>query len=130
MKFNLKAVGVLACGLGLVSVSLPTAEAAVVIPQITNIKNTPGGFAGGINVFSNIPFGVDDTGVYENNNVAVYTLVGGGTNNGAGVSVAISNGENGITSTEGGNNQDINNAAERIGARRYQTYRVYQKALG
>jgi hypothetical protein len=110
MKFNLKAVGVLACGLGLVSISLPTAEAAVAIPQITNIKNTAGGLTGGINVFSNIPFGVDENGVYANNNVAVYTLVGGGTNNGAGVSVGISNGENGITSTQGGANVDLDNA--------------------
>jgi len=84
-----------------------TARAAIAINQITDITGPFAGF-GTVNVFSNPPFGVDDTGVFMNNDVTVYTLVGGGASNGAGVSVGISNGENGITSTVG--LPDVDNA--------------------
>jgi hypothetical protein len=77
-----------------------SARAAIAINQITDINNTGTGF-GQVNVFSNPPIGVNDTGVYMNNDVTVYTLVGGGASNGAGVAVGISNGENGFTSTVG-----------------------------
>ena len=86
-----------------------TARAAIAIDQITDVNNSGVGF-GNVNVFSNPPIGVNDTGVFMNNDVTVYTLVGpAGANNGAGVAVGISNGENGITSTNGGLNLDPDN---------------------
>ncbi len=85
-----------------------SARAAIAINQITDINNSGGGF-GNVNVYSNPPIGVNDTGVFMNNDVTVYTLTGGGVNNGAGVAVGISNGENGIASTNGGANPDIDN---------------------
>jgi hypothetical protein len=80
----------------------------VVINQITNINNGGGGF-GNVNVFGNPPVAVTDTAVSNGNDIVVYTLIAG-ANNGAGLSVAISNGENGIDSTNGGANIDIPNA--------------------
>ena len=85
-------------------------EAAIALGQFTDVNNGDGTL-GSLNVFSNPPIGVNETGIFEGNDVAVYTFVGGGTNNGAGLSVGISNGENGITSTNGGANVDVNNAA-------------------
>jgi hypothetical protein len=85
-----------------------TVRAAIAINQITDINNTGGGF-GNVNVFSNPPIGVNDTGVFMNNDVTVYTLTGPTAANGAGLSVGISNGENGITSTNNGVNLDANN---------------------
>jgi len=84
--------------------------AAIAINQITDINNT-GTAIGNVNVFSNAPIGVNDTGVYAGNAVTVYTLAGGGNNNGGGLSIGISNGENGITSTNNGANVDVNNIA-------------------
>jgi hypothetical protein len=91
-----------------VAVSAPlAAHGAIAIDQITDINNTPG--FGGTGVFSNPPIGVDETAVFMGNDIVVYSLVGGGNNNGAGLTVPVSNGENGITSTEGGANVDIDN---------------------
>ncbi len=107
MRFNSTA---LRCAVGLwLFGCVQLATAAVAIDQITDINNTGPGF-GNINLFANPPIGVNDTGVFMNNNVAVFTLVGGATNNGAGVSIGISNGENGIDSTDNGANVDIPNA--------------------
>ena len=81
---------------------------AVAINQITDINNGPG--FGNVNVFANPPVAVDETAVFNGNDIVVYTLTAGG-GNGGGLSVGISNGENGIMSTNGGANPDIDNAA-------------------
>ena len=65
---------------------------------------------GSANFFADAsPFFVDVTAVDQGNNIAVYTMDGASGNNGAGFSVKVSNGENGITSTEGGANMDVDN---------------------
>ena len=106
---NMRSVAVGGVVLLAMIASAMSVHGAVAINQITNINNTPG--FGNTNVFSNLPIGVDDTAVANGNDIVVYTLVGNRANNGAGLSVGISNGENGITSTNGGANADINNTA-------------------
>jgi hypothetical protein len=82
------------------------AQGAVAIDQITDINSSPG--FGGVNVFDAALIGADDTAVFMNNDIVVYTLISDGSG-GAGFSIPISNGENGITSTDGGFNTDIDN---------------------
>jgi hypothetical protein len=106
---NVRSVAMGSVAMLAVAASAMSVHGAIAINQITNINNTPG--FGNTNVFSNLPIGVDDTAVANGNDIVVYTLVGNGANNGAGLSIGISNGENGITSTNGGANTDINNTA-------------------
>lgn len=80
----------------------PTASFAVVaVDLITDLNDGVFGAAAG-----NIA--VDTTAVLDTNNIAVYTMAGSGFD-GGGFSITISNGENGIDSTEGGANTDIPN---------------------
>ncbi|HEX2475085.1 MAG TPA: hypothetical protein VHK01_10080 [Lacipirellulaceae bacterium] len=74
-------------------------DAAVAIPQITDINGTPGGamFGGPVNIFASgagAPFQVDDTAIDDANDIVVYTMDGFGNNDGAGLSISISNGDN------------------------------------
>jgi hypothetical protein len=88
------------------------AQAAIAIDQITDINGDAAGFGGPVTIFASgagAPFQVDDTGVFMNNDIVVYTMDGLSANDGAGLVIRLSNGENGITSTEGGANTDINN---------------------
>jgi hypothetical protein len=105
-------------------------HAAIAINQITDINNAtdingdPIGpaFDGAVNVFASAggaPFQVDDDAVSMNNDIVVYTMNGISAGNGAGLSISISNGENGITQTDppgppgsppGSPNTDTNNA--------------------
>jgi len=98
MNSNCRWVCVLVCGLFLLQGPVAEVRAAIAIDQITDINNSGVGF-GNVNVFSNPPIGVNDTGVYLNNDVVVYTLTGPSASNGGGLAVSISNGENGITQT-------------------------------
>lgn len=80
-------------------------HAAIAINQITDINANPTGvgFDGAVNIFasaSGAPFQVDDDAVFMNNDLVVYTMNGLGANDGAGLSISISNGENGITQTD------------------------------
>jgi hypothetical protein len=98
--------------------------AAIAINQITDINGSPDGvaFDGAVNVFaseSGAPFQVDDDAVSMNNDIVVYTMNGISAGNGAGLSISISNDENGITQTDppgppgsppGSPNTDTNNA--------------------
>jgi hypothetical protein len=81
-------------------------RAAVAVDQITDI-NDSAGFEGA-DIFADPLIGVDDTAVFMGNDLVVYSLVSDGTG-GGGFSVRVSNGENGITSTDGGFNEDIDN---------------------
>ncbi len=81
---------------------------AVAVNQISDINDTAG--FPGPDIFADPLIGVDDTAVFMGNDLAVYSLVGGGSG-GGGFSLRISNGENGITSTDGGNNPDVDNTA-------------------
>jgi hypothetical protein len=74
-------------------------HAAVAIPQITDINGTPGGamLGGPVNIFASgagAPFQVDDTAIDNANDIVVYTMDGFGNNDGAGLSISISNGDN------------------------------------
>ncbi len=74
-------------------------HAAVAIPQITDINGTPGGsmFGGPVNIFASgagLLFQVDDTAIDDANDIVVYTMDGFGNNDGAGLSISISNGDN------------------------------------
>jgi hypothetical protein len=77
-------------------------EAAVAIPQITDINDAPdvgAAFGGAVNIFASgggAPFQVDETAVSNGNDILVYTMDGFGNNDGAGLSISISNGDNGI----------------------------------
>ena len=104
---NVRSWGVSCVVLLAMIASATTVRGAIAINQITNINNSPG--FGGVNVFANPPVAANDTAVSNGNDIVVYTLVGG-NNNGAGLAVSVSNGENGITSTNGGANVDIDNA--------------------
>ncbi|HJS09199.1 MAG TPA: hypothetical protein VJ809_16130 [Pirellulales bacterium] len=98
--------------------------AAIAINQITDINGSPTGvgFDGAVNLFasgSGAPFQVDDDAVFMNNDIVVYTMNGISANDGAGLSISISNGENGITQTNppgppgspaGSPNTDVDNA--------------------
>jgi hypothetical protein len=78
------------------------ARGAIAIDQITDINGGGVGFGGAVNVFASAggaPFQVDETGVFMNNDIIVYTMDGIGAGDGAGLSIGISNGENGITQT-------------------------------
>jgi hypothetical protein len=80
--------------------------AAVAVNQITDINDSVG--FDGPDIFADPLIGVDDTAVFMGNDLAVYSLIGGGSG-GGGFSVRVSNGENGITSTDGGFNLDADN---------------------
>jgi len=86
-------------------------RAAIAINQITDINNAtdingnPLGpaFDGAVNIFASgdgAPFQVDDDAVFMNNDIVMYTMNGPSGNDGAGLSISISNGENGITQTD------------------------------
>jgi hypothetical protein len=80
-------------------------HAAIAVNQITDINANPTGvgFDGAVNIFASgggAPFQVDDDAVFMNNNIVVYTMNGFSANDGAGLSISISNGENGITQTD------------------------------
>jgi hypothetical protein len=82
-----------------VVLAAPTATLAeIALPLITDLNTVFGG--------SNI--GVDTTARLDLNNIAVYTLNGSGFS-GGGFGVSISNGENGINSSENGLNIDVPN---------------------
>jgi hypothetical protein len=88
-----------------------TAYGVEVYPLINDPNDDGPGF-GGTDLFADPPaFFVDDTAVVNGNNIAVYTMDGIPTFNGAGFVVQVSNGENGIDATDFGNNTDIPNAA-------------------
>lgn len=90
---------------------MPSATAADLYPLFGSAETDNGTDLGQVNFFADATrFSVDVTAVDEGNNFAVYTM-GGGDGNGAGFSVGVSNGENGISSTEGGANMDVDNAA-------------------
>jgi hypothetical protein len=85
---------------------------AIAIEQIGDINNGGVAFGGAVNVFASAagaPFQVDETAVFMNNDIVVYTMNGISANDGAGLAIGISNGENGITSTAGGTNLDPDN---------------------
>ena len=101
-----------------VAVSLAGSDAArgtIAVGPITNPTNSGAvAFGGAVNIFASpggAPFQVDDTAVYQNNAFVVYSMDGIGAGNGAGLSISISNGENGIDSSAGGSNTDIPNTA-------------------
>jgi len=96
---------------GLLLIQPSVSTAADLYPLFGTPETDNGTDLGLVNFFADATrFSVDVTAVDEGNNLAVYTM-GGGDGNGAGFSVGVSNGENGITSTEGGANTDIDNAA-------------------
>lgn len=79
----------------------PTASFAVVAGSlVTNLTDD--------DVFGGSNISVDTTAVVDNNKIAVYTLSGSGFS-GGGFGFSISNGENGIDSSEGGTNTDVPN---------------------
>lgn len=78
----------------------PTSGFAVIAGSL--ITDLNGQTFGGSNI------GVDTTARLDLNNIVVYTLNGSGFS-GGGFGVSISNGENGIDSTEGGANTDVPN---------------------
>jgi hypothetical protein len=84
----------------------PRLWGAVAVNQIIDIFDTDG--FPGPDIFGGTPIGIDETAVFMGNDFVVYSLLGGGSG-GAGLSVRASNGENGITSTDGGNNPDADN---------------------
>ena len=94
----------------LLSAMAPKASWAIVAaPLVTDPNFAPDGQQiDEFNLFGGSNIGVDDTAVFENNNIAVFTLNGDGFS-GGGFSFGISNGENGIDSTEGGANIDAPN---------------------
>ena len=69
---------------------------------VTTDPNNDGLVFGGLNVYANGPFGFDDTAVSNGNDLLVYSWGGTSTNEGAGFSVSVSNGENGIDVTYDG----------------------------
>lgn len=75
--------------------------AEVAIPVVTD----PNDGEGPVSVFGGGPIGVDETAVLEGNDFVVYTLTAGG-GGGGGFGLSISNGENGIDSSDGGANVD------------------------
>jgi hypothetical protein len=83
-----------------------TSWGAVAVNQVVDINDTAG--FPGPDIFADPLIGVDDTAVFMGNDVAVYSLIGGGSG-GGGFSLRVSNGENGITSSDGGNNPDMDN---------------------
>lgn len=87
----------------------PSATAVDLHPLFENPETEVGTGFGQVDYFADATrFSVDVTAVDEGNNIAVYTM-GAGDGNGAGFVATVSNGENGITSTEGGANTDIDN---------------------
>lgn len=110
MKFNLKAVCGLACSLCLISGFAANAHAANAYPLFTD--PSPGGLVfGNTDVFSfGANYAIDAAAQLNGNQVLAirqFGVVGGGT--GAGVSVPISNGENGIDSSLDGALNDVLN---------------------
>lgn len=86
----------------MIFVAAHPARGEVAIQQITDINNGGVAFGGAVNVFASAggaPFQVDETGVFMNNDIIVYTMDGLSANDGAGLAIGISNGENGITET-------------------------------
>jgi hypothetical protein len=100
MQTIVKVLGAAAALLAAISIAVPSrVEAAIAIEQITDINGTEGGpmFGGPVNIFasgSGAPFQVDDTAVSEGNDIVVYTMDGTGNNDGAGLTISISNGDN------------------------------------
>ncbi|TWT66759.1 hypothetical protein Pla123a_46470 [Posidoniimonas polymericola] len=87
-----------------------TAGALEVFPLLGSPETDLGTGLGQVNYFADAsPFFIDVTAANEGNNIAVYTMDGASANNGAGFSIAVSNGENGIDSTEDGANADVPN---------------------
>jgi hypothetical protein len=104
----MKVRSIVVCGLVLTAaMTVPTILlGAVAISPITDPNDTVG--FPGPDLFADALIGLDDTAVFMNNDLAVYSLVGGGSG-GGGFSIRLSNGENGITSTDGGANPDEDN---------------------
>lgn len=90
----------------------PAAFGAVAIDTIKTPVNSNGiNFTGGVNEFTGgPPWTFDDTAAYRGNRFVVYSVNGPSANNGEGLSISLSNGENGINSSEGGANVDVPNA--------------------
>lgn len=87
-------------------------QAEEIYSLFTNPETDNGTGFGVVNHFADAsPFFVDVAARWEGNNIAVHTMNGLSAGNGAGFSVAVSNGENGIDSTAGGENPDIPNEA-------------------
>lgn len=87
-----------------------TLHAVDAYPVFTSPATDTGTGFGVVNRFADPnPYFLDTTAAWEGNNIAVYTMDGPSGNNGAGLSVAVSNGENGIDSTESGANADVPN---------------------
>ena len=105
---NSRSIAIGALVLSIAVANSTTLWGAVAVNQISDINDTAG--FPGPDIFADPLIGVDDTAVFMGNDLAVYSLVGGGSG-GGGFSLRISNGENGITSTDGGNNPDVDNTA-------------------
>lgn len=87
-----------------------TSHAVDAYPVFTSPATDTGAGFGVVNRFADPnPYFLDTAAAWEGNNMAVYTMDGPSGNNGAGFSVTVSNGENGINSTEGGANTDVPN---------------------
>ncbi|TWT29185.1 hypothetical protein KOR34_53250 [Posidoniimonas corsicana] len=96
----------------LVGAAASPAAAVQVFPLFENPETDLGTAFGEVNYFADAsPFFVDVTALEGSNNIAVYTMDGVSGNNGAGFAIGISNGENGLDSSEGGANTDVPNAA-------------------
>lgn len=89
----------------------PAVSSAVDLQPLRDDPQTQAGADfGQLNGFADAPaFFLDQTGTLGGNNFSVYTMDGTTGSGGAGLTVFASNGENGITSTEGGANPDIDN---------------------
>jgi hypothetical protein len=88
----------------------PAAQSLEALPLFANPETDLGTNFGEINYFADgAPFFVDVTALDQGNNFAVYTLNGTNNFNGAGLAFGISNGENGIDSTNQGANIDAPN---------------------
>ncbi len=98
-------------GLNKLQAAIATATGCLLLllPQKTFAEPTDPGLVKDINVnglafgvsdaFSNGSWGLDDTASFKGNDILVQTQVAGACCNGAGISIPISNGENGYTET-------------------------------
>lgn len=109
MKFNLKVIGGLACSLCLVQLLASSAVAANAYPVITDVNPgaqnfgaSAGSFGGAYSTNGNATLnGNAVLAINQNGNIACC--------HGALVELSVSNGENGVNSTEGGANVDAPN---------------------
>lgn len=93
-----------------IACSAGSSRAVDLYPLFANPETDNATGFGVVNHFADAsPFFVDVAARWEGNNIAVHTMNGIGAFNGAGFSVAVSNGENGTDSTEGGANTDVPN---------------------